>query len=70
MASDPSGEIVAAGGFDPYNIYLFSLASGHLLEVIAGHGGPISALAYSATENRLASGSWDCTIRLHDLFTR
>lgn len=55
---------------DPYNIYLFSLQTGHLLEVISGHTAPISCLAYSPTDNRLASGSWDTTVKIHDLFNR
>eukprot|EP01017_Pseudomicrothorax_dubius_P008801 TRINITY_DN12918_c0_g1_i1.p1 TRINITY_DN12918_c0_g1~~TRINITY_DN12918_c0_g1_i1.p1 ORF type:complete len:458 (-),score=80.59 TRINITY_DN12918_c0_g1_i1:514-1887(-) len=70
LAIDPSGEIVCAGGFDPYNVYVWNLQTGHLVDVIGGHEGPVSCLLFSPTENYIASGSWDKTIRIYDLFSR
>jgi periodic tryptophan protein 2 len=70
LAVDPSGEIIAAGTLDTHEIYLWSLQTGQLLEVLAGHTGPISALVFDPIGHRLASGSWDRTVRLWDVFKR
>ena len=42
------------------------LQTGKLLEVIAGHDGPVSSLDFSpcATSSMLASVSWDKTLRM------
>lgn len=69
LALDPSGEIVCAGAMDPFEIYVWSLQTGRLLDVVTGHEGPISSLAYNASQSMLASGSWDGTVRLWDVFT-
>lgn len=66
---DKSGDIIAAGSFDPYNVYLWNLQTGSLIDVVAGHEGPITCMAFSYT-NSLATGSWDKTVRVHDLLTR
>lgn len=68
LASDEGGEIVAAGGFDPFNIYIWSLQTGKLLDVLSGHEGPISSLAYSGAKGLLASSSWDKTIKVWDVY--
>lgn len=44
---EEEGEIIFAGGFDPYSIYLWSYISGKLIDVFTGHQGPISHLIYS-----------------------
>lgn len=41
VAIDSSGEFVAAGGQDIFEIYLWSVKTGRLLEVLAGHEGPV-----------------------------
>lgn len=41
VAVDVSGEVVAAGGVDPYDIYCWSVQTGTLLEVISGHTAPL-----------------------------
>jgi periodic tryptophan protein 2 len=66
---DKSGDIIAAGSFDPYHVYLWSLQTGSLLDVLAGHDGPITCMAFSYN-NVLATGSWDKTVRVHDVLTR
>eukprot|EP00798_Chlamydomonas_sp_ICE-L_P014256 gene14256-20229_t len=68
LAVDPAGEIVAAGTADTFQIYVWSLKTGRLLDILAGHEGPISCLAFSPTESILASGSWDKTVRTWDVF--
>lgn len=66
LALDASGELVVAGGRDIFEIYLWSMKLGRLLEVLSGHEGPVSSLAFApvATSSMLVSGSWDHTIRI------
>jgi WD40 repeat protein len=40
-------------------IYVWSVKTGRLLDVLAGHEGPVSALAFCPTQPLLASCSWD-----------
>ncbi|KAI0072933.1 WD40 repeat-like protein [Panus rudis PR-1116 ss-1] len=70
IAVDPSGEVVAAGSTDSFEVFMWSVQTGKLLDVLAGHEGPISSLAFSPTGNQLASGSWDKTIRVWNVFGR
>lgn len=49
-------------------IYVWSLKTGRLLDVLAGHEGPVSALAFSPITSLLASGSWDRTVRTWDVY--
>jgi periodic tryptophan protein 2 len=70
VSVDPSGEIVVAGGVDPYDLYCWNLQTGNLVEVISGHEAPISCLLFSPTKNVVYTGSWDSTLRVHDLYTR
>lgn len=66
LALDHSGELVVAGGQDVFEIYMWSIKLGRLLEVLSGHEGPVVALAFSpvATLTTLVSGSWDKTIKI------
>jgi periodic tryptophan protein 2 len=68
LALDHSGEIVCAGTQDSFEIFVWSMQTGRLLDVLAGHEGPVSSLAFSPTEAILASGSWDKTVKLWDIF--
>ena len=68
LAVDPSGEIVAAGSSDGFKLYTWSLKSGKLLEAFGGHDGPISSMSFSPTAPSLATGSWDSTVRVWDVF--
>ncbi|ORY92665.1 putative WD repeat protein [Leucosporidium creatinivorum] len=71
LAVDPSGEIVCAGGTgDGFEIYMWSTQTGKLIDVLAGHEGPVSALAFSPLGDRLVSASWDKTIRVWDVYGR
>jgi periodic tryptophan protein 2 len=71
LAVDPSGEVVAAGSTDSYEVFLWSVQTGKLLNVMAGHTGPVSSLAFSPSgANQLASGSWDKTMRVWNIFGR
>ncbi|GAA6002410.1 hypothetical protein JCM10207_001106 [Rhodosporidiobolus poonsookiae] len=71
LAVDPSGEIVCAGGTgDGFEIYMWSTQTGKLVDVLAGHEGPVSALAFSPLGDRLVSASWDKSIRVWDVYGR
>ena len=77
LAIEQGGDIVAAGSLDPYDIYLWSLRTGQLLDVLSSHQGPVSSLSFSPpsaqandTGSRLASGSWDKTVKVWDIFGR
>jgi len=66
LAADASGEVVCAGTLDPFSIYVWALQTGRLLDVLAGHEGPISCLEFNGST--LASGSWDGTLKLWDVY--
>jgi periodic tryptophan protein 2 len=70
LAVDPSGDVVCAGSLDTFEIYMWSVQTGKLLDVLAGHTAPVSGLAFSPTGNQLASASWDRSIRLWTVFGR
>jgi periodic tryptophan protein 2 len=70
LAVDPSGEVVAAGSTDSFEIFLWSVQTGKLLDILSGHEGPISSLAFQPTGNLLASASWDRTVRVWTIYGR
>ena len=65
---DSTGEFIAAGTYNFFEIYLFSLQTGKFLETLTGHEGPVSGVAFSPVTNLLVSSSWDQTIRIWNLF--
>uniref|UniRef100_H2YNV0 Small-subunit processome Utp12 domain-containing protein n=1 Tax=Ciona savignyi TaxID=51511 RepID=H2YNV0_CIOSA len=64
MGVDGSGELVAAGSRDSFEVFVWSVRTGRLLDVLAGHEAPVSSLQFSPCESLLASGSWDRTVIL------
>ena len=68
LAIDPGGEIVCAGSRDTFQVFVWSLKTGRLLEVLAGHEGPVVALAFAPHSPVVATGSWDKTVRTWDVF--
>ena len=66
VSVDAGGDLIVAGGQDVFEIYLWSLTTGRLLEILSGHEGPVSALAFSPspTSSQLASVSWDKTLKV------
>jgi periodic tryptophan protein 2 len=80
LALDPSGEVVCAGAMDTFDIFVWSVQTGKLLDILGGHEGPVSALAFnpvrviidfpgiSFLKSILASVSWDGYARIWDIF--
>ncbi|KAJ8004026.1 hypothetical protein DPEC_G00154520 [Dallia pectoralis] len=67
LAVDPSADLVCAGAQDSFEVYIWSMQTGRLLEVLGGHEGPVSCLCFSPVQSILASVSWDKTVRLWDM---
>ncbi|KAK5463004.1 U3 snoRNP protein [Exophiala xenobiotica] len=70
LAIDPSAEVVCAASHDSFDIHLWSVQTGALLDQLSGHEGPISTLAFTPDGRYLISGSWDHTIRVWSVFDR
>ncbi|KEF51506.1 uncharacterized protein A1O9_12423 [Exophiala aquamarina CBS 119918] len=70
LAIDPSAEVVCAASHDSFEIHLWSVQTGALLDRLSGHEGPVSTLAFTPDGRYLVSGSWDRTIRVWSVFDR
>lgn len=70
VAVDPSGEVVCAGSLDSFDIYIWSVQTGQLLDQLSGHEGPIASLAFAPSGDIIVSGSWDHTVRIWSIFGR
>nr|BCL66081.1 nucleolar protein, component of the U3 processome [Volvox africanus] len=68
LAVDPGGEVVVAGAIDTFQIFVWSLRTGRLLDILSGHEGPVSGLSFSPITSLLASASWDRTVRTWDVY--
>ena len=53
---------------DTFQIFIWSLKTGRLLDILAGHQGPVTSLAFSPESTVLVSGSWDKSVRLWDVY--
>jgi len=48
LAIDPSGEVLCVGSMSgSFDIYVFSVQTSRLLDVLSGHGAPVSSLSFS-----------------------
>lgn len=70
LAVDPTGEIVTAGSMEPFHVYVWNLQTAKLLDILSGHTGPVSDLAFHPVRGTLASASWDGTVKVWDLYKR
>ena len=70
VAVDPSGEVVCAGSLDSFDIHIWSVQTGQLLDQLSGHEGPVASLAFAPSGDTIVSGSWDHTVRIWSIFGR
>ncbi|KAF3479545.1 periodic tryptophan protein 2 [Arthroderma uncinatum] len=70
LAVDPSGEVVCAGSLDSFDIHIWSVQTGQLLDQLSGHEGPVSSLSFAADGSHVVSASWDRTVRIWSIFGR
>jgi len=70
LAIDTSGEIVAAGTAETFDIYLWNLQTGKVLDVLSGHAGPVSSLHFNPRNGQLCSTSWDSTAKVWDIYKK
>eukprot|EP00250_Pteridium_aquilinum_P004303 c14523_g1_i1 orf=130-3006(+) len=68
LTADKSGEVVCAGSLDSFQIYVWSMKTSRLLDVLSGHEGPVHGLMFSPVQEMLASSSWDKSVRIWDVF--
>lgn len=54
LAIDHSGEVVCAGTMDPFDIYVWSLQTGKILDMLSGHEGPVVCTAFGESMRRRA----------------
>ncbi|CAE8652560.1 unnamed protein product, partial [Polarella glacialis] len=72
VAVDSGGEIVAAsatGG--KYAVYVWSIQTGNILEVLTGHTSHVQSLYFSPSAThpgQMVSGGWDSTLCVWDLY--
>ena len=70
LAVDPSGEVICAGSLDSFDIHIWSVQTGQLLDQLSGHEGPVASLSFSPNGGIIISGSWDHTVRIWNIFGR
>ena len=68
IAVDPSGEVICAGSLDSFDIHIWSVQTGQLLDQLSGHEGPVASLAFAPAGDVVVSGSWDRTVRIWSVF--
>jgi len=59
MDLEKEGECIFGGGFDPFNVYIWSYRTGKLIDIVEGAEGPISHIIFSNNYQNLIYASWD-----------
>src|SRR5262249_46658464 len=67
LAFSPDGRVLAWSGSKDWAIHLLETASSHERCCFSGHRGQVYSLAFSASGDRLISGSMDTTALVWDL---
>mmetsp|Transcript_3379 Transcript_3379/g.5678 ORF Transcript_3379/g.5678 Transcript_3379/m.5678 type:complete len:393 (-) Transcript_3379:434-1612(-) len=68
LGIETQGDIVCAGSNEPYEIYVWSLKTGVLIDVLSGHEAPVSSVSFSQFNGQLTSSSWDQQVKVWDVF--
>ncbi|KAG5006458.1 hypothetical protein AAZX31_09G079900 [Glycine max] len=68
LTADISGEVICAGTSDSFEVFVWSMKTGRLMDVLSGHEAPVHGLVFSPTNAVLASSSYDKTVRLWNVF--
>lgn len=55
VALERDGEVVVAGSRDTQQVFLWNLRNGQLLDVLSGHEGPVSGIAFNPSAPRAAA---------------
>jgi WD40 repeat protein len=69
IAFHPNGQVIASAGALEDHISLWNVNTGRLIRKLEGHRHDVSALAFSAKRNVLASGDQDGVIKLWSTYT-
>uniref|UniRef100_A0A2C9W1Q2 Small-subunit processome Utp12 domain-containing protein n=1 Tax=Manihot esculenta TaxID=3983 RepID=A0A2C9W1Q2_MANES len=67
LAADQSGEVICAGTLDSFEIFVWSMKTGCLFDVLSGHEGPVHGLMFSPTNVR--KGALETFSHTHDVLT-
>ncbi|KAJ9469440.1 Periodic tryptophan protein 2-like protein [Diplonema papillatum] len=68
LSIDPSGELIACGSVTEAEVFLWSAQTGQLLEAFSGHEAPVSSVDFHVSGTVVATGSWDKTARLWEVY--
>ncbi|KAG0455146.1 hypothetical protein HPP92_024438 [Vanilla planifolia] len=49
LTADQSGEVICAGTVDSFEVFVWSMKTGRLLDILSGHEGPVHGLMFSPT---------------------
>ena len=69
ISLDKENTVLFAGIRDPHHICIFSTVDGALLDILCGHVGPITSLAFHSRKNILISSSWDGSVMIWEPFS-
>ncbi|CAD5119322.1 DgyrCDS7945 [Dimorphilus gyrociliatus] len=61
---DSSAELVCAGCNDNFDVFLWSVQTGRLLDTLSGHEAPVCSIEFKPGGVTLATGSWDKKTKL------
>ncbi|KAG6780518.1 hypothetical protein POTOM_013380 [Populus tomentosa] len=67
LAADQSGEVICAGTLDSFEIFVWSMKTGRLLDVLSGHAGPVHGLTFSPSNVSCIDISFHSLV-MHPLF--
>jgi WD40 repeat protein len=69
LSFSPDGRLVATPADGDIGVDLFNVQDGTLVQTIRGHTDKLQAIAFSPDSGRMATGSWDKTVKLWDVAT-